>query len=81
MSAKFPRGGEQDLFLARSLKRRHLIICLIRNICQDFFKTINRWLIQTLLLLTLFQQYTTGGQAGYTHTKMVRLSIITLNLL
>ena len=22
-----------------------------------------------------------GGQAGYTHTKMVRLSIITLNLL
>ena len=28
------------------------------------FKTINRWLIQTLLLLTLFQQFTTGGQAG-----------------
>ena len=26
-----------------------------------FFKTINRWLIQTLLLLTLFQQFTTGG--------------------
>ena len=24
------------------------------------FKTINRWLIQTLLLLTLFQQFTTG---------------------
>ena len=24
------------------------------------FKTINRWLIQTLLLLTLFQQLTTG---------------------
>ena len=24
------------------------------------FKTINRWLIQTLLLLTLFQQNTTG---------------------
>ena len=24
------------------------------------FKTINRWLIQTLLLLTLFQQYTNG---------------------
>ena len=23
------------------------------------FKTINRWLIQTLLLLTLFQQFTT----------------------
>ena len=23
-------------------------------------KTINRWLIQTLLLLTLFQQFTTG---------------------
>ena len=35
------------------------------------FKTINRWLIQTLFLLTLFQQFTTGGQAGYTHTKMV----------
>ena len=27
------------------------------------FKTINRWLIQTLLF-TLFQQFTTGGQAG-----------------
>ena len=25
-----------------------------------FFKTINRWLIQTLLSLTLFQQLTTG---------------------
>ena len=24
------------------------------------FKTINRWSIQTLLLLTLFQQFTTG---------------------
>ena len=39
------------------------------------FKTINRWLIQTLLLLTLFQQFTTGGggggQAGYTHTNMI----------
>ena len=34
-------------------------------------KTINRWLIQTLLLLTLFQQLTTGGQAGYAHTKMI----------
>ena len=28
------------------------------------FKTINRWLIQTLLLLTLFQQFTTGGGGG-----------------
>ena len=35
------------------------------------FKTINWWLIQTLLLLTLFQQSTTGGQAGYSHTKMI----------
>ena len=35
------------------------------------FKTINRWLIQILLLLTLFLQYTTGGQAGYAHTKMI----------
>ena len=34
-------------------------------------KAINRWLIQTLLLLTLFQQFTTGGQAGYTHAKMI----------
>ena len=24
------------------------------------FKTINQWLIQTLVLLTLFQQFTTG---------------------
>ena len=35
------------------------------------FKTINRWLIQTLLLLTLFQQFATGGQAGYAHAKMI----------
>ena len=34
------------------------------------FKTINRLLIQTLLLLTLFQWFTTGGQADYAHTKM-----------
>ena len=27
---------------------------------QRLFKTINRWLIQTFLLLTLFQQFTTG---------------------
>ena len=38
---------------------------------QRLFKTINRWLIQTLLLLTLFQQFTKGGQAGYAHTKMI----------
>ena len=48
---------------------------------QRLFKTINRWLIQTLLLLTLFQQFTTGGQAGYAHTKISTKSIITLNLL
>ena len=35
------------------------------------FKTINRWLIQTFLLLIPFQQFTTGGQAGYAHTKMI----------
>ena len=35
------------------------------------FKTIIQWLIQALLLLTLFQQLTTGGQAGYAHTKMI----------
>ena len=48
------------------------------------FKTINRWLIQTVLLLTPFQQFTTGGgggRAGYMHTKMITYSIITLNLL
>ena len=35
------------------------------------FKTIRRWVVQTLLLLTLFQRFTTGGQAGYAHTKMI----------
>ena len=45
------------------------------------FKTVNRWLSQTLVVLTLFQYFTTGGQAGYTHTTMITLSIITLNLL
>ena len=28
------------------------------------FKTIYRWLIETLLLLTLFQKFTTGGGGG-----------------
>ena len=35
------------------------------------FKTIKQWLVQTLLLLTLFQQFNTRGQAGYAHTKMI----------
>ena len=35
------------------------------------FKTMNRWFIQTFLLLTPFQQFTTGGQAGNAHTKMI----------
>ena len=35
------------------------------------FKTINRWLLQTLLFLTLFQEFTAGGQGGYGHTKMI----------
>ena len=35
------------------------------------FKTVNRWLSQTLVVLTLFQQLITGGQAGYAHTKMI----------
>ena len=35
------------------------------------FKTMNRWLIQTLLLLILFLQFTMGGQVGYAHTKMI----------
>ena len=33
-----------------------------------------------LLLLTLFQQFTTGGQAGYAHNNKHTYSIITLNL-
>ena len=37
----------------------------------SLFKNINRWLIHTFLLLTPFQQFTTGGQAGYAHTKMI----------
>ena len=40
---------------------------------QRLLKTINRLLIQTLLLLILFQQFTSGGavgQAGYAHTNM-----------
>ena len=31
-----------------------------RQSMPSLFKTINRWLIQTLLLMTLFQQLTTG---------------------
>ena len=46
--------------------------CLDPQSMPRLFKTINRWLIQTLLLLTPFQQFTTGGgQAGYAHTIMI----------
>ena len=34
--------------------------CLDLQSMPRLFKTINRWLFQTLLLLTLFQQFTTG---------------------
>ena len=34
--------------------------CLDPQSVPRFFKAINRWLIQTLLLLTLLQQFTTG---------------------
>ena len=34
------------------------------------FKTLNRWLIQTLLLLTLFQKFTTGGGGVRLVTRM-----------
>ena len=42
-------------------KRRHLSISLIRNLFQDFLKRKNQWLVQTLLLLTLLQQFTRGS--------------------
>ena len=41
------------------------------DLLPRLFKTINRWLIQTLLLMSLFQWFTTGGQAGYAHTKII----------
>ena len=44
---------------------------LDRQSMPRLFKAINRWLIQTLLLLTPFRQFYTGGQAGYAHTKMI----------
>ena len=34
-------------------------------------KKINRCLIQTLVLWSLFQQFSTGGQPGYVHTRMI----------
>ena len=46
------------------------------------FKTINRWLIQTLLLLTLFQWFTTRSgrlrayQNDYVIDNYVRLAVI-----
>ena len=33
--------------------------------------TTNRWLNQISLLLILFQQFTTGGQAGYAPSNMI----------
>ena len=38
---------------------------------QRLFKIINQWLIQTLLLLNLFQHFATWGKTGYAHTKMI----------
>ena len=36
------------------------------------FKTINKLMVDSnFALLTLFQQFTTGGQAGYPHAKMI----------
>ena len=35
------------------------------------FKTINTWLIQTLLLLIPVSAVYYGGQAGYAHAKMI----------
>ena len=35
------------------------------------FKTINRWLFQTLLLFDLVLAVYYGDQAGYAHTKMI----------
>ena len=58
--AVFRVDVNDDKQFQKPQKRRHLIISLIRNLCLDFYKTINLCLIQTLLLLILFQQFTTG---------------------
>ena len=44
---------------------------LDRQSMPRLFKTINRLLIQTLLLLILWQAVNYGGQANYAHTKMM----------
>ena len=54
---------------------------LDRKSMPRLFKTINRWLIQTLLLLALFQQFTKGGSGCLRAYQMITLSITTLNLL
>ena len=49
---------------------------------KNNFQFLNKPMVDSnFAFLILFQQFTTGGQAGYAHTKMITSSIITLNLL
>ena len=51
-------------------KRRHLIISLIRNLCQDFLK--NKPMVDSnFAFIEPVSAVCYGGQAGYAHTKMI----------
>ena len=50
-------------------KRRHLIISLIRNLCQDF---LNKSMVDSnFAFIDPVSAVYYGGQAGYAHAKMI----------
>ena len=51
-------------------KRRHLIISLIRNLCQDFLNN-KPMVVSNFAFIDHVSAVATGGQAGYVHTKLI----------
>ena len=52
-------------------KRRHLIISLIRNLCQDFFLNNKPMVDSNFAFVDPVSAVFYGGQAVYAHTKMM----------
>ena len=52
-------------------KRRYLIISLIRNLCNDFFKQYIPMVDSNFAFIDPVSAVYYGGQAGYAHTKMI----------
>ena len=52
-------------------KRRHLIISLIRNLCQEFLKTKKPMVDSNFAFIDPVSAVNYGGQAGNALTKMI----------